>query len=110
VDSRTRLITLEEPCNEEEIRRAIFPWRRIKHRVQMRLTWDSINISGQCFDKISWISFKLFVMGILIYLSLIEFILLYYQKITGARHIGDFRPISLINGILKIISKVLQST
>jgi len=49
-------------------------------------------------------------MGILIYLSLIEFILLYYQKITGARHIGDFRPISLINGILKIIFKVLQST
>jgi len=28
-------------------------------------------------------------------------------KLVGARCIGDFRPISLINGILKIISKVL---
>ena len=28
-------------------------------------------------------------------------------KIEGARRIGDLRPISLINGILKIIFKVL---
>jgi len=27
-------------------------------------------------------------------------------KITGARHIGEFRPISLINGTFKIISKI----
>ena len=106
VESRMPLASLEEAFAKEEIRTAVFSLRVDKARgsggYNMRFYQHFWQILREYFIDI----FQAFYEG---HLDISRFNRAYIAlvpKIAGARRIGYFRPISLINGIIKIISKV----
>ena len=109
VDNRASLMVLEETFTEKEIRRAIFslgPDKAPGH--------DGFNMR---FYQHFWLMLQQDFIDILHAffggnLDLSKFDRAYIvliPKLAGARRTRDIRPISSINGILKIVSKVLTN-
>ena len=109
MESRAPLNALEEPFTEEKICRVVFSLGADKapgpDDFNMRFYQQFWLILRQDFTNI----FQAFYDGNLDLSRFNRAYIALMLKIAGARHIGDFRPISLINDILKIISKVLAS-
>ena len=106
VESRMPLASLEETFAKEEICTAVYSLRADKARgsggYNMRFYQHFWQILREYFIDI----FQAFYEGHLDISCFNRAYIALVPKIAGARRIGYFRPISLINGIIKIISKV----